>query len=182
MAVRSRGAARRYSPVTGATPRGPRRMTDLHVAAPAVVELTAGALEATFAPHAGMAGVSLRHQGDELLSPEAGLAAYLERGAVMGIPLLHPWANRLDLDLPGPLPRDEHGLPIHGVLPRPWRVLEAHAEHLTAVLDFDDRVFPFPHRLEQRVMLTPTALRIETALRAGPRAVPISFGFHPYLR
>src|SRR3954465_9720730 len=157
-------------------------MTDLRVAAPATVTLAAGALEASFAPHAGMAGVSLRHQGDELLSPEAGLAAYLERGAVMGIPLLPPWANRLDVDLPGPLPRDEHGLPIHGVLPRPWRVLEAHAEHLTAVLDFDDRVFPFPHRLEQRVMLTPTALRIETALRAGPRAVPISFGFHPYLR
>src|SRR3954462_1390982 len=129
-------------------------MTDLRVAAPATVTLAAGAVEGGFAPHPRVGGASPRHQGDELLSPEAGLAAYLERGAVMGIPLLHPWANRLDLDLPGPLPRDEHGPPLHRVLPRPWRVLEAHAEHLTAVLDFDDRVFPFPHRLEQRVMLT----------------------------
>src|SRR3954449_3589309 len=116
-------------------------MTDLRVAAPATVTLAAGALEASFAPHAGMAGVSLRHQGDELLSPEAGLAAYLERGAVMGIPLLHPWANRLDLNLPGPLPRDEHGLPIHGVLPRPWHVLDAQATQLAAALDFDDPAF-----------------------------------------
>src|SRR3954471_3086761 len=113
-------------------------MTDLRVAAAGTVTLAAGALEASFAPHAGMAGVSLRHQGDELLSPEVGLAAYLERGAVMGIPLLHPWANRLDLDLSGPLPRDEHDLPIHGVLPRAWRVVESDAARLTAVLDFDD--------------------------------------------
>ena len=157
-------------------------MTDLRVAAPETVPLSAGALEASFAPHAGMAGVSLRHDGEELLSTEQGLPAYLERGAVMGIPLLHPWANRLDVDLPGPLPRDEHGLPIHGVLPRPWEVIDAGDAHLVAALDFDDPVFPFPHRLEQRVTLTGAALRVETALHAGRGAVPVSFGFHPYLR
>jgi aldose 1-epimerase len=48
----------------------------------------------------------------------------------MGIPLLHPWANRLagfdyeaagkHVSLPrgtGVIPTDEAGLPIHGVLP-----------------------------------------------------------------
>src|SRR3954463_16835151 len=59
------------------------------------VTLCAGELEAAFAPGAGMAGVSLRHAGEELLDRQAGLRTYVERGAVMGIPLLHPWANRL---------------------------------------------------------------------------------------
>jgi aldose 1-epimerase len=59
------------------------------------VTLSAGALEASFAPGLGMAGVSLCHAGDELLDRQAGLSAYADRGAVMGIPILHPWANRL---------------------------------------------------------------------------------------
>src|SRR5919109_45149 len=59
------------------------------------VMLSAGPLEAAFAPGLGMAGVSLRHEGDELLDRQAGLRAYARTGAVMGIPLLYPWANRL---------------------------------------------------------------------------------------
>src|SRR4051794_22948587 len=93
------------------------------------VTLRAGELEAAFAPGAGMAGVSLRHAGEELLHRGAGLEAYVERGSVMGIPFLHPWANRLagfeyavdgrTVRLPDgpPLVRcEEHGLPIHGLL------------------------------------------------------------------
>ena len=52
-------------------------------------------LQAEFAPSLGMAGVSLRHRGDELLDRQAGLLAYARTGAVMGVPLLYPWANRL---------------------------------------------------------------------------------------
>ena len=73
----------------------------------------------------------------------------------MGIPLLHPWANRLagfdysvdgrEVRLPhGPplVHGDEHGLPIHGVLAasRHWEVvsLEEHGgtARVRAVLDF----------------------------------------------
>jgi galactose mutarotase-like enzyme len=101
------------------------------------VTLSAGELEAAFAPGAGMAGVSLRHAGAELLDRQAGLKTYAERGAMMGIPILHPWANRLagfDYAVDGrtvrlpdgpPLVRcEEHGLPIHGLLSgsRHWRV------------------------------------------------------------
>ena len=182
-------------------------MTDLRVSAPATVcdesidgfdaiRLAAGPLEAAFVPHVGMAGVSLRHNGEELLSREAGLAAYVAHGAVMGIPLLHPWANRLDrptyeaaglaVRLPSGLPVDEHGLPIHGVRPSGWRVVAAGADgdraSLIAELDFSEAAFPFAHRMEQRVTLSPSALTIETALRARERPVPVSFGFHPYLR
>ena len=59
------------------------------------VTLSAGELAASFAPGLGMAGVALRHAGEELLDRQAGLSAYAERGAVMGVPIMHPWANRL---------------------------------------------------------------------------------------
>ena len=38
---------------------------------------------------------SLRHGGAEWLEQRLGLDAYVEQGKTMGIPLLHPWANRL---------------------------------------------------------------------------------------
>jgi galactose mutarotase-like enzyme len=166
--------------------------------------LSAGDLEAAFAPHLGMAGVSLRHRGDELLDRRAGLAAYARQGAVMGIPLLHPWANRLaaheyaldghHVRLPGGPPLvhcEEHGLPIHGLLngsPH-WAVTAAtDAPRIAARLDFGAHrdllaAFPFPHELTLEATLDPAGLELATTVRAtGDRAVPVSFGFHPYLR
>jgi galactose mutarotase-like enzyme len=169
--------------------------------------LAAGGLEASFAPRLGMAGVSLCHAGDELLDRRAGLAAYAQDGAVMGLPLLHPWANRLagfaytvdgrSVRLPDgpPLVRcEEHGLPIHGLLngsPR-WRVDETGADgaeaRLSASLRFDAHpdllaAFPFPHVLRLDVALDPGGLTVATTLTAtGDVAVPVAFGFHPYLR
>jgi aldose 1-epimerase len=106
------------------------------------VTLAAGALEATFVPSLGMVGASLRHAGEELLDRRTGLRAYRDMGTVMGMPLLHPWANRLARDelilnghrvrVPGPPSawRDDHGLPIHGLLgAHPgWSVHEADAD------------------------------------------------------
>jgi len=160
------------------------------------VALRAGPLEAVFVPPAGMVGVSLRDRGEELLGRGERLGDYVARGAVVGIPLLHPWANRLGAEgyaaglrvrLPRGLPRDEHGLPIHGVLPRAFAVQEAGADDggatLRAALDFAHPAFPFPHRVEQRVRLEPATLTIETVVTAtGSVPVPIAFGFHPYLR
>src|SRR4051812_29872377 len=89
----------------------------------------AGDLHSTWVPAAGMLGASLVHRGRELLWRGAGVAAYPGRRAVLGIPFLHPWANRLDgmaytaggqhveLDPSSPLLLlDDGGLPIHGVL------------------------------------------------------------------
>ena len=160
------------------------------------VTLAAGDLVAAFAPAAGMVGVSLRHQGEELLALRNGLGAYAATGDTMGIPFLHPWANRLSCEryvaggrevlLPAALPRDGNGLAIHGVLPSKWRVLRAEADELGATLRATLQfaccpAFPFPHAVEQRVTLEPAGLRIETMLAAtGHVAVPVSFGFHPY--
>jgi len=122
------------------------------------------------------------------------------KGSTAGIPLLHPWANRLteacyhtagrevDLDPSSPiLHLDAHGLPMHGV---PWSLLvweptEARQDFLAARLEWtrDDllAVFPFPHRLEMSATLSADGLTIETILVAGSGGdVPVSFGFHPY--
>jgi aldose 1-epimerase len=164
-------------------------------------------LEAGFAPGAGMVGCSLRHRGEELLELRGGLSAYAEKGSTMGIPLLHPWANRLagfsysvggetvELDRDSPLLHlDPNGLSIHGLLAGSpwWKVVEAEADdgsaRLTAALDFGAHpelleAFPFPHRLEMAVGLTGNTLTIGTTVTAtGDRAVPVSFGYHPYFR
>ncbi len=60
-----------------------------------MLTLSSGELEAVFVPEAGMVGRSLRHRGEELLGQRGGLEAYVRERKTMGIPLLHPWANRL---------------------------------------------------------------------------------------
>jgi aldose 1-epimerase len=166
-----------------------------------------GELEIAFVPAAGMVGCSLRHRGEELLGQRRGLRAYVAEHSTMGIPLLHPWANRvsrmrfpvngreIDLDLPGlPLSLDPNGLPIHGLLAGAsgWRVERHEAVEagglLAASFDFGRRrdllaAFPFPHRIEVEARLAGPSLTLDTEVTAtGEVAVPVSFGYHPYLR
>jgi aldose 1-epimerase len=167
-----------------------------------LVTLSAGDLEATFAPDAGMIGTSLRHCGDELLAQRDGLDAYVAEAKTFGIPLLHPWANRLDgpryaianreveLDLDSPLIHlEQNGLPIHGLCSATpyFEVVDRDASGLHARLDYgahDDLLagYPFPHVLEIAVALEPDALHHTTTLHAtGDVPVPVAFGYHPYL-
>ena len=168
---------------------------------PRLVELSEGDLTARFATHAGMVGCSLRHRGEELLGIGGGLDAYVGRGAVFGIPLLYPWANRLggwsyeaygrrvELDRSSPLLHgDEHCLPIHGALAAAssWRLVDRGGSSLLAELDFGAHpellaVFPYPHRLELAIRLEAGTLTLDTTVTARDSAVPLSFGFHPYL-
>jgi aldose 1-epimerase len=164
---------------------------------------SSGRLEATFVPKAGMLGLSLRHDGEELLAHRASLSEYVETGRVTGIPLLHPWANRLaspeyeiagrrvTLDLSAPNVRtDPSGLPIHGLAAGSshWEVVEEEQGLLRARLDFAawpelNDGFPFPHLLELSVELSDDRIRIDTLLApTGEVAVPVAFGFHPHLR
>jgi aldose 1-epimerase len=146
-----------------------------------------------------MTGVSLRHRGHEHLALPGGLAA-LRAGATLGLPLLAPWANRLaarrytaagvDVDLTGlPLGTDDNGLPIHGLLVgRPgWRVERrregAGRARFLAAIDVDAPAFPFPHRIEVSVSAGGSDLvLVTTVVATGRRAVPVAFGWHPYLR
>jgi aldose 1-epimerase len=169
------------------------------------VVLADGDLRATFVPAAGMIGSSLLHRGEELLIQRGGLDAWRGTGKSFGVPLLHPWANRLrdwryaaagravTIDPSrGPVRPDENGLPIHGALAsaEDWDVVDAGADDgaawLTASLDYgrrDDRAaaFPFPHRLELDVRLSGDTLGITTTVEpTGEDEVPIAFGWHPW--
>ncbi|PJE07977.1 aldose 1-epimerase [Mycobacterium sp.] len=158
---------------------------------------------AQFVPEAGMIGTSLTDAGVELLGQRRGLQAYLTAGKTMGIPVLYPWANRLSADTytaegatvtlrPGEngVRADPAGLPIHGVLAAypHWRVTGESANELTADLDFgaDEKLlasFPYPHLLTMRVRLAERTLTISTTVTPiGDRAVPLCFGYHPYLQ
>jgi len=170
------------------------------------VVLADGELRAAFVPVAGMIGCSLRHRGEQLLVQRGGLDAWRGSGKSFGLPLLHPWANRLrawrysaggravGIDKAmGVVRADEHGLPIHGALAaaEDWDVLDAGADDeaawLSAALDYgrrDDRlaVFPFPHRLELELRLAGDTLTVTTTVAPTSGAeVPVAFGWHPWL-
>lgn len=163
----------------------------------------AGRTEALFVPSANMVCCSLVHDGVERLELRRGLATYAEAGKTMGIPLLYPWANRLGrfgyraagkevtLDESDErIGRDSQGLPIHGVVPRllSWEVadaaepatIEAHLAWTSAeLLD----LFPFRHEVRVNIAVADGELTIATTVRAtGDEPVPVSFGYHPYLR
>lgn len=163
-------------------------------------------LHATWLVGAGMLGASLVHRGEELLWQGPGAGGYAWQRKFMGIPFLHPWANRLrrfgyraagrevELDPSSQLLLlDDNGLPIHGLLAasRLWSLGELGADDqrasVMAALDFSQpellSAFPFRHRIEIEVALDDRGLTVTTTLTAtGEDAVPIAFGFHPYLQ
>ncbi len=164
-------------------------------------------LEAAFVPDAGMVGCSLLHRGEELLGQRGGLARYVAERSTMGIPLLHPWANRVgrrhfwvagrEVDLwahPELYTLGPKGLPIHGLLAAaPGWSVDRHEDspegpRLVGTFDFAARedlmsVFPFPHQLQFEAGISGQKLTIATTVRAsGDVPVPIAFGYHPYLR
>jgi len=165
------------------------------------------AVELTVVPNAGMVACSLQHRGEELLGQRGGLVRYVEERSTMGIPLLHPWANRVDrrhfrvagreVDLwahPGLYTLGPKGLPIHGLLAAAtgWSI-DRHEDtqdgpRLVGSFDFAARedlmtVFPFPHQLQIEFGISGETLTITTTVQAsGDTPVPISFGYHPYFR
>jgi aldose 1-epimerase len=146
-----------------------------------------------FEPADALHCVSLRHDGEELLGDVT--AHVPDRPWARGIPLLHPWANRLgafsyafdgtavELERED-LYIEEHGLPLHGLRAAVtgWTVVERSETRVVAGCDVSHRGFPFPHRIELAATLTPSALTIATAVTARERPVPIAFGFHPFFQ
>jgi galactose mutarotase-like enzyme len=166
-----------------------------------------GTLQATFLPELGMVGSSLRHEGEELLGQRGGPEAYAERKSTFGIPLLHPWANRLSgweyeqaghrvhLDRAAAVLKadPDTGLPIHGALAACpyWEVGDVGEDGtrawVEATLDYGAHqelmeVFPFAHRLDFKASVRDGELSVRLTVTAtGEDQVPIASGFHPYL-
>lgn len=172
--------------------------------APQTVTLSSpdGDTVAEFAPEANMVCRSLQHRGAEWLEQRLGLDAYVQQGKTMGIPLLHPWANRLatlgyaiagkEVSLPqgDPRIRLDGDRPIHGVMPAflNWKLVEPPGRSsVKAKLSWTApellEVFPFTHELELRASVGDGHLTMDTTLYAtGSDPVPVAFGYHPYLR
>jgi aldose 1-epimerase len=169
----------------------------------AAVTLASGELAATFVPEMNLLGASLRLGGEEFLALPGGVGAY-RRVRTTGLPLLAPWANRLSgwayqagrlrVDLDGlDLYTDPNGLPIHGTMSarERWdvravstggRVARLRAGFAYAGAELL-AAFPFPHRLETAIDVDGRSLSVATTIRpSGDRAVPVSFGYHPYFR
>ena len=164
--------------------------------------LSSGELQATFVPELNLLGTSLRLDGEEFIALPGGVGAYRKRHAT-GLPLLAPWANRLSersyrsagvsADLrDADLSTDPNGLPIHGTMwDETWQIENVstggRAARLRATFDYDREdlltAFPFPHRVVAEIDLDGRSLSVST--RVAPtddRSVPVSFGFHPYVR
>lgn len=188
-------------------------MSDARTPAPAVrsgsfegvdaVELDAGGYTATFLPDLGMLGASLTYDGQQLLSLHGGVDGY-RAGHTTGLPLLHPWANRLSrfgYEVQGrwvdftdaPPVHTVDGLPIHGTMTAVagWSVEAQFADSTRAMVQarfpFGEhpeqlRSFPFPHDLVLFAELSDLGLRVSVTIHAtGDVEVPVSFGWHPYL-
>jgi galactose mutarotase-like enzyme len=143
---------------------------------------------------------SLRYRGEEYVAWPRTLTAF-KAGAATAVPLVHPWANRLGrwsyraggrrVDLRGlDLPVDSNGIPMHGnLLGVPFEVVRATGDRVVAHLDYGAypdklRAFPYPHRLTVDARLHPEhGLAITTVVEPrSDRPVPISFGWHPYVK
>ncbi len=153
-----------------------------------------------------MVCTSLTADGVELLGLRGGFEAYVENYKTMGIPLLHPWANRLshygygvtssgvtslrvpedeiiiDRDAPG-VHDDGEGHPIHGLVHgrAHFDVIAADETSLRARLDFGAhpewlRSFPYPHTLEVAVHLRPDGLTHRTTL-TNTGVIPVPVAF-----
>jgi galactose mutarotase-like enzyme len=147
---------------------------------------------------------SLRHGGEELLAAAGELpVAARVHGRAAGITLLHPWANRLARDAyavagrraalaaaGGMVGRDLNGLALHGLVAEPgawrWERSDPRGAVAVAVLRHagaDGSAFPFPHELRAVFALRGGRLEVATTLTpTGDVAVPVAFGWHPYLR
>src|SRR5205823_11731341 len=66
-----------------------------------------------------------------------------------------------------------------------WEVVRREPRRLTARFAYDTpellAAFPFPHELEIDVELN-DGVQVVTSVTAADRAVPVSFGWHPYFR
>jgi aldose 1-epimerase len=129
--------------------------------------------------------------------------AHAEAGHLQGVPLLAPWANRIDGDayfangrkyLLNPafdnFRYDANHLPMHGLLgfADTWKVIRQDPATVTSRLEFWKypqwmAQFPFAHSLEVTHRLRDGSLEVETAVEnLSAEAMPLSIGYHPYFQ
>ncbi|MCC7008522.1 MAG: aldose 1-epimerase [Acidobacteria bacterium] len=140
---------------------------------------------------------------DILRKPFASLDQLRASPGLNGVPLLWPFANRLDEQAfyangtkysfdPGIGNTGRGAIPIHGYLTsaRDWKVVEANAgasgAWVTSRLEFFRnprymKQFPFAHVLTMTYRLSDGRLEVRTRIEnLSQEPLPVTIGFHPY--
>ncbi len=136
--------------------------------------------------------------------PFATVDDFRARPGLNGIPLLAPFANRLDeqafyangkkYNFDMELGNVRGAIPIHGYLSgaKDWKLVEAKADGksawVTSKLDFYRnpqwmKQFPFAHTLEMTYRLADGVLEVRTRIEnLSVEPMPVAIGFHPYFQ
>lgn len=136
--------------------------------------------------------------------PFASVDEFRARPGLNGIPLLAPFANRLDEQAFYANGKKYHfdmelgnvrgAIPIHGYLSaaKDWKLVEAKADAngawVTSTLDFYRnpqwmKQFPFAHTLEMSYRLQDGVLEVRTRIEnLSNEPMPVAVGFHPYFQ
>lgn len=171
-----------------------------------VVQLADAATVVSIAPALGNIAYEMKVRGQNVLwSPHANLSEWKKAPGLLGIPLLSPWANRIDGDAfwanghrytlnPtfGNVRRDAFEQPIHGLVwsSGEWKITgvgaDGGAAWYTARLDFTGHPqwmaqFPFAHAIEMTYRLAAGVLQVHTVFEnQSAEPMPLVIGFHPY--
>jgi aldose 1-epimerase len=164
--------------------------------------------EVTILPSIGNMAYEMKVNGKDVLrAPSGSLAEFKAKPGMAGIPLLWPWANRIDqnsyyvngklyafnLEL-GNVRLDANKKPIHGLLSNSsaWKVVSCKADRqaaeVTSRLEFwkyPDLMeqFPFAHTIEMTYRLKEGVLQVETVLRNhAVEPMPVAIGFHSFYK
>jgi galactose mutarotase-like enzyme len=137
---------------------------------------------ASVAPSRGAIVTALQVGGRDLLYLDRATLADPDKSVRGGIPLLFPFAGRLDGDrlVHAGSTMKQHGFARN----KAWRVAAQRPGRLQLALEDDAQtreVFPHRFRLEQTLTLLPHGLQLDLAMHnLGDAPMPVAPGWHPY--
>jgi aldose 1-epimerase len=165
----------------------------------------AHAIDVSICPSIGNIAYDMRVRGKPILMSPPKLSDWKQKPSQAGIPLLAPWANRLDGDAywangkryllntdAVEIGRDQNGLPIHGLLlyASAWHIerlhADEHAAEVSSVLEFWRHPewmaqFPFAHTIRITHRLYGGVLEVRTTVENhSTDPMPLVIGFHPW--
>jgi galactose mutarotase-like enzyme len=145
------------------------------------IVLRSGDVTAEVVPARGALVTALRVGATDVLYLDRATLADPTKNVRGGIPLLFPFAGRLEADtfaLTGTTMK-QHGFGRN----RRWSVSEhdAASVRMTLSADTDTRLqWPYPFTAHHSVMVVPGGIQLELSIVAGDQPLPISPGWHPY--
>lgn len=148
----------------------------------AELALAHGRVAARIAPARGAIVTALSVGGRDVLFMDRATLLDRTRSVRGGIPLLFPFAGRLDGDR---LVHANSTMKQHGFgRNRAWTVVAEHPGVARVALEDDAEtraVYPHAFRVEQTFTLLPQGLQIELLIHnRGDTAMPVAPGWHPY--